>query len=366
MCSSGSHVLSKDIILFLLPTDIPEDYQARIKSKYPGIRIRWYNTLVPDGPHPNPEEIVPKELFDGVTILCARFLPPADLLPKCHYVQLTAAGPDRHTQHPLYLRPQVSVCSSNGVHPPQISEWVIATWIAHQHNFAKYAEQQRRGYWPSSYERATAYVESSPGLRMGILGYGAIGRQVARLAKTIGMEIYAFTARERNTPESRKDDSYRVPGTEGDPNGVPPSKWFHGTSKEAINEFLAQGLDVLVMCLPLTDYTRGVIGEEQFEIMFKKKTFVINIGRGAHIKTEALISALEAGKIRGAALDVTEPEPLPPEHPLWKAPNVFITPHVSWQTPHYFARVMDILEQNLDRLSRGEKLMNLIDKKLNY
>jgi phosphoglycerate dehydrogenase-like enzyme len=362
----GPKDLSKEVILLLLPTDIPEGYQSRIKSKYPGIQIRWYNTLGPDGPAMKPEEIVPKELFEGVTILCARFLPSAELVPKCHYVQLTAAGPDKHTKHPLYQNPTTNFCSSSGVHPPQIAEWVIGTYIAHKHHFSKYAEYQQRGYWPSMHERATGHVESSPGLRMGILGYGAIGRQVARLAKTMGMEIYAFNARERSTPESKKDDSYRVPGTEGDPDGVLPAAWFHGTSKEAVDEFLVQGLDVLAMCLPLTDYNVNIIDEKEFGIMSDRKTFLINIGRGAHINTQSLITALQSGQIRGAALDVTDPEPLPQDHPLWKAPNLFITPHVSWHTPHYFARVMDILEHNLDRLSRGEKLMNLIDKQLNY
>ena len=358
--------LSKEVILFLLPADIPENYQSRIKKTYPEIEIRWFNTLRPEGPHPNPEEIVPAELFEDVTILCARFLPSTDILAKCHYVQLTAAGPDKHTNKPLYLNPKVDICSANGVHPPQIAEWIIGTYIAHKHHFSKYADYQKRGYWPSQYERATTSVESSPGLRMGILGYGAIGRQVARLATAMGMEIYAFTARERSTPESRKDDSYRVPGTQGDPDGVLPARWFHGTTEDAIDDFLAQGIDVLVMCLPLTDYTMNIIDEKEFDIMSEKKTFVINVGRGPHINTEALISALESGKIRGAAIDVTSPEPLPQDHPLWNTPNLFITPHVSWHTPHYFTRVMDILEQNLDKLSRGEKLMNLIDKNLSY
>ena len=358
--------LSKEVILFLLPTDIPEEYQSRIKTKYPGIQVRWFNTLGPDGPHTKPENIVPRELFQDVTILCARFLPSADLIPNCRYVQLTAAGPDKHTKHALYKNPKVDVCSANGVHPPQIAEWVVGTYIAHNHHFAKYAEYQKRGYWPSQHERATGHVESTPGSRMGILGYGAIGRQVARLAKAMGMEIYAFTARERSTLESRKDDSYLVPGTEGDPNGVLPSAWFHGANKEAINDFLAQGLDVLVMCLPLTDYTVNIIDEKQFNIMSTKKTFVVNIGRGAHINTKALISALEKGAIKGASVDVADPEPLPQDHPLWRAPNLFISPHISWHTPHYFTRVMDIVEQNLERLSRGEKLINSIDKKLNY
>ena len=356
--------LNNEVILFLLPKDVPQAYQTRLQQKYPGMTIRWRDTLTNDGIL-KPEDF-PDELFKGVTILCAQFLPEVSLVPKCHYVQLTAAGPDRHINNSLYKSPNVAVCSSNGVHPPQIAEWVIGTWIAHQHRFFQYMDQQRNCYWSSPHERATAYVEDSPGLRMGILGYGAIGRQCARVAKAMGMDIIAYTSRQRPTPESKRDDSYCVPGT-GDPEGLLPSAWYHGSSKEALNTFLAQDLDVLVMCLPLTSSTVNILSAEQFSILSAKRTFVINVGRGKHIDQEALISALEEGKIRGAALDVTEPEPLPADHALWKAPNIIITPHISWQTPHYFTRVMVILEQNLERLEKGEeKLVNQIDKELNY
>lgn len=359
--------LSKEILLLTLPKDIPDDYVSRLKSRYPGITIRWRSMLSSSqvfGPSDLPREDQ-EDLCRGVTILCTQLLPDANLLPNCHYVQLTAAGPDRAVSHPLYQNPGVTFCSTNGVHPPQIAEWAIGTWIAHRHHFRRYISNQENCYWPSNYERATAYVEDSPGHRMGILGYGAIGRQVAKLAQAMGMEVYVYTSRDRPTAESKRDASYCVPGT-GDPDGLIPSAWFHGTSREAVNSFLAQDLDVLFMALPLTSQTRQILSSDQFAILSKRKTFVINVGRGAHIDTPALISALEKCDIKGAALDVTDPEPLPPEHPLWKASNVFITPHVSWQTPNYFTRVMDILEQNLERLSNGQKLINEIDKDLNY
>ena len=255
---------------------------------------------------------------------------------------------------------------------PQIAEWVLASYLSFSHNFPHHAAQQTQSHWPSWYERATGTASDSVGQRMGILGYGAIGRQVGRLAKALGMEVFAFTARERRTREERRDDSYSVPvpgsgDVLGDPEGVVPSKWFHGTTTEAVNEFLAQDLDVLVLAMPLTASNRGILDAEQFEILAKKKTFVVNVGRGQHIVTDALVRALETGQIRGAALDVTDPEPLPKDHPLWKAPNVFITPHVSWQSPHYFTRVMNIVEKNLERLSQGKRpLINEIDKGLNY
>ncbi len=205
--------------------------------------------------------------------------------------------------------------------------------------------------------------------RRGILGYGAIGRQCARLGSALGMEIYAYTRSERATPESRKDDSYCVPRT-GDPEGLLPAKWFHGTSADAVNAFLAQDLDFLVLSLPLTPETRGILSHPQFEILGSrkdgKKPFIANVARGGHIDQEALIEALETGTICGAALDVTNPEPLPAEHPLWRAPNLLLTPHISWVSSFLPDRLLDVLECNLERLGTGKPLINVVDRKLNY
>lgn len=221
--------------------------------------------------------------------------------------------------------------------------------------------------WPSNV--SDAHVCGKRGVLTGnvrgILGYGAIGRQCANLARALGMDVVAFTMRERPSPESRKDDSYCVPGT-GDPDGLIPTRWFHGTTKEVLNNFLAQDLDILVICLPLTASTRNMISKEQFDILAKKKTFVTNVGRGGHINTEHLIEALEQGLIRGAAVDVTNPEPLPKSHPLWKAPNLLITPHVSWVSSDYWRRILQILEHNLEALSRGTPFVNMVNKELHY
>lgn len=157
------------------------------------------------------------------------------------------------------------------------------------------------------------------------MGYGAIGRQCARVARSLGMEVLAYTRTEKPTPESRRDDSYCVPGT-GDPEGLIPTRWFHGASRDAVDDFLAQDLDILVVSLPLTESTRGILSYRQFELLSKRRTFVCNIARGGHIDQEALLQALERGQIRGAAIDVTDPEPLDSQNPLWKAPNLLITP----------------------------------------
>lgn len=196
----------------------------------------------------------------------------------------------------------------------------------------------------------------------GILGYGAIGRHCARLASALGMEVYVYTYTPRPDAASRVDNrGYVVPGT-GDPEGTIPSRWFSG----GLDEFLAQNLDVVVVATALTDETRGMIGKRQLEIMGgegkRKKAFLSNVARGPIVDTEALIEALEKRVITGAALDVTDPEPLPAGHALWKAPNVFITPHVSWQSTSIMARSAALLFENLERLDRGDQLLNVIKR----
>lgn len=223
---------------------------------------------------------------------------------------------------------------------------------------------------------------SSPHRHSGILGYGSIGRQVARAATALGSEVYAYTARPRPTPESRHDDAYYVPGL-GDPEGVLPAKWFSGTDPEDIDTFLASGLDLLVVALPLTPQTKGLLGSAQFKVLYdaspsggegegegekkRPKTYVSNVGRGPVIRTDDLIDAVNDGWLRGAALDVTDPEPLPKGHPLWTTENVTVTPHVSGNSTHYIDRLLAIVDVNLGRLSRGEeKFINQVNKKRGY
>ncbi|KAF5490383.1 D-2-hydroxyacid dehydrogenase [Colletotrichum fructicola] len=346
--------LANDILLVFLSSPRNEEWISRVESNYPGLQVRWANNHLPDGRFLLPDEL-PDEVWDGVTMIISFNPPSLERLKNVRFVQLTSAGADKWRDHPVYKNPDIPFCTTNGCHPPQIAEWVIGSWLASQHHFLRYSENQKQGFWEGP---MAVDFEDSVGLRMGILGYGAIGRQCGKIAQAMGMEVYAFTRSEKATPESRKDDSYVVPGT-GDPDGLVPSKWFHGASKEAVNNFLAQDLDLLVIGMPLTSETTGLIGKEQLEILSKKKTFVSNIARGPLIKTDALIEALETGKIRAAALDVTDPEPLPKDHPLWKAPNVFITPHVSWRTNGYWERVLGVLETNLGRMHEGKPLINV-------
>jgi phosphoglycerate dehydrogenase-like enzyme len=181
------------------------------------------------------------------------------------------------------------------------------------------------------------------GEKFGVLGYGAIGRQAARAAHALGYEVIAFTATPKKTPESKKDRGYIVPRT-GDPDGSIPSAWYSGLDKASLHEFLSQDIDVLLVSVPLTPETTHLLAKAEFEILERKNAFIINVARGKVLHQEDLIESLKkysesggtggamavAGGLRGAALDFTDPEPLPADSELWDLENVVVTPHIRY------------------------------------
>ncbi|PSR83339.1 hypothetical protein BD289DRAFT_501238 [Coniella lustricola] len=343
-------------LVSILPSFTPSDEEvAGLKQQYPGLEILIANSRAE----------VTKEDWQDATILATGFnqdgLPHKDDVPNLQYVQLSSAGANLITSDPLYTDTDVAFCTANGVHGPQIAEWIIATFLAFQHEIPAYLEQQKQGQWI----RRTQPVYDAVKQRVGILGYGSIGRQTARVAKAMGMDVYAYTLHERKTPESKRDTSYAPPGL-GDPDGSLPSKWFYGDSTRELHAFLGSGLDLLIVAMPLTPKTTGLIGKAEFEVLKANKTFVTNIARGPIIKTDDLIEALDHGLIRGAALDVTDPEPLPDGHPLWFAKNVIITPHISAASTSYFDRLWEIVKLNLRNLSRGKDLLNQVNRTEGY
>ena len=185
------------------------------------------------------------------------------------------------------------------------------------------------------------------------------------------MTVHAYTASPRPTPESRHDNGFIVPGT-GDPDGSIPISWHHGTDKESIHAFLSLGLDHLVVSLPLTPQTTHLLGAEEFALLSKNctnlhsKPYVTNISRGKVLDQDALIEALKSGVLGGAALDVTYPEPLPKDHPLWEAPNVQISPHISGLGREYIPRSLDIVKLNIERMAKGLPLINAYGRGKGY
>ncbi|KZM22225.1 uncharacterized protein EKO05_0002067 [Ascochyta rabiei] len=289
----------------------------------------------------------------------------ADEIPKTKLIQFFSAGTNHVANHPIYTDSKVPLCSANGVHGPQIAEWVVMMDLVHSHNFTALYDLQKKQEWN---QRAGRNVSDRVGKRVAILGYGSIGRQVARVAKAMAMDVIAYTASPRKTPESKKDGGYIVPGT-GDPDGVLPSAWYNGTSKEDLHNFLKQEIDLLVIGVPLTKYTTHLLSTDEFEVLHKSNprgTYIANIARGQIIDQKALIKALETKQIRGAALDVTDSEPLPKDDPLWTAPNVLITPHVSGSSDAYAERAFQVLAENIRRKRSGGKLVNEVNRDRGY
>jgi phosphoglycerate dehydrogenase-like enzyme len=254
------------------------------------------------------------------------------------------------------------------------------TMLNSSHLYNMMREWQKKQQWGPLHSRDSPLrtMRDSVGMRLAVLGYGSIGRQVARVCKAMGMDVIAFTAHERKTPESKKDRGFIVPGT-GDPEGEIPSAWYHGFEKSKLHEFLRQDIDVLVVSVPLTKETHHLLSKEEFDILAQKNAFVSNISRGQIIDQEELIRQLEAFEkdrgnkvmegrkgIRGAALDVTDPEPLPDGHPLWTAPNCIVTPHISGLGISYTERAFQVLELNLERKEKGEDLVNLVNRNEGY
>jgi D-2-hydroxyacid dehydrogenase (NADP+) len=279
-------------------------------------------------------------------VLLSNPIVPDDILkraPLLRWVQLTSAGVDRLADSELVHSGGVVVTTASGIHAVPISEYVIGAMIAFAKGFPRAARSQAKNSWQ-------AYLATEmEGATVGVLGLGAIGRRVAELSKALGMRVFAV----------RRSCERRMTGAEA---GEPFADELFPRSELAA--FLAES-DYVVLAVPLTAESRQMIGEAELAAM-KPTAVIVNIARGAVIDQGALIRALKGGRIGGAALDVTDPEPLPPESELWGLENVMITPHISGGTPRYMDRAIELFCDNLRRYLAGEPLRNVVDPTRGY
>ena len=201
-----------------------------------------------------------------------------------------------------------------------------------------------------TWDRSAVFQREIRGATVGIWGYGGIGRETARLAKAFGMKVHVMSRR----PVGPRRDVYVVPGTGAD-EGVLPDRQF---PEDQEWEFLA-GLDFLILALPLTKRTQGLIGERELQAL-PRTAYVLNPARGPIIQEHALLRALQEGWIAGAALDTHYHYPMPPDHPLWRYPNVIFTPHISGSSlsSHFPERIWEIFLNNVERYRNGRPLLN--------
>lgn len=300
------------------------------------------------------------EFFDGDEEVLYGFMPPKDLsrAPKLKWVQLHSAGINHLLirNHPI-LTSKIKVTTSSGIHAVPIGEFSIAMMMALARRVPRMVRMQDSGVWTPSAERWKTFLgPEMHGKTLGIVGYGSIGREVARIAKSgFGIKILAMTY-----SGQKPDRGYCAPGV-GDPDGELPDGWF---DRKQLRTMLAIS-DYVLISTPLTDATRNLIGEAELRAM-KPTAFIINIARGGIIDETALIRALKENWIAGAGLDVFDKEPLPANSELWKLENALIAPHVSSATPHYDERAADLFCENLRRYLAGKELLNLINLDKGY
>jgi len=221
----------------------------------------------------------------------------------------------------------VAVTNASGVHGPNIGEHVLGAVLSFARRFHEGRRRQERREW--RHYRA----HELRGSTVGVVGLGAIGRAVVERLDPFGVDTVGV----RYSPEKG--------GLTDEVVGF-----------DDVSEVVA-GTDYLVLACPLTDATRGLIGREEFVTM-PPEAVLVNVARGPVVDTDALVDALRSNWIRGAALDVTDPEPLPEDHPLWTLGNVQITPHNAGHTPDYYERLADVVAGNAQRFAAGEELEN--------
>ncbi|KAB8246396.1 hypothetical protein BDV35DRAFT_380671 [Aspergillus flavus] len=354
-----------ELLLVFLPLPEPKEAIDSIRQQFPTIEVAFVE--IPHGTLEITDDVIPSELdlLQRATIMTTAFgvIPHPDQTPQLKYLHSFSAGVDHLVSHPIFRDTNIRMSTSSGIHGPPIAEWVVMNWLVYSRMYTKILEAKNQQRWLTFKEVRQWEVDDHVGQTVGILGYGSIGRQVARAASGLGMRVLVYTAQPRLTPESKRDTGFIIPGT-GDPDGLIPEAWYSGRDKASLHNFLAKRLDHLVVSLPLNAGTTKLIGKEELDIFSAhcnsttRKPFLTNISRGKVIDQDALLSALQSGALGGAALDVTDPEPLPVGHPLWEQPNVHIGSHMSAFGKRYWERSLEILRLNLTRIHEGKELIN--------
>ena len=285
------------------------EYADELRERLPGVEVRHARTPAEE------RELIPDaEIVTGMTIDEA-------LLDHAENLRLFAcayAGTDHLPLDALESR-DVAVTNASGVHGPNIGEHVVGAVLAFVRGFPQAWRQGERREW--RHFRARELQDST----VTVVGMGAIGRAVVERLQGFGVETIGV----RYTPEKG--------GPTDDVLGF-----------DALHDALAR-TDYLVLACPLTDETRGLVDEAAL-VTLPPDAVLVNVARGKVVETDDLVAALRRDRIGGAALDVTDPEPLPEDHPLWNFENVMITPHNAGHTPEYYARCADIVAGNVERV----------------
>ena len=329
-CLKSEDDVTRPLNRLLIRFDLPPGVLESLQADFPGIQIEQapdaFRALTPIG--------------DAEAVVTWALTPAEiDAAPNLRWVQWIGAGVDHAPLEALKVR-GISLTNNRGVHANNIAEHIIGMMIALARNFSRLVHAQDEHHWMLHENDFT--VRELAGSRLLILGAGNIGTALAK--KALGMDF-----------------DVQVLGRH------PRASFLDRTTYQTIDtldEALGDA-DHVAVCVPLTPETDGLFDAHRFGKM-KRGAVIYNVGRGPIIRTDDLIDALASGQLGGAGIDVSDPEPLPPDHPLWTAPNAFITGHTSGRTPYYWDRGGRILRANIQHFLAGEPLENLVDFDMGY
>ena len=258
--------------------------------------------------------------------------------PHLRWVHSRSVGLER-TLFPELVAGNVTLTNGTGVFSPSLGEFALAAILYFAKDFRRMIRNQMAGAWEAF------DVEMVSGTTLGVVGFGDIGRAAASRARALGMKVLGLKRHvsAADKPDPLVDRMYAV-----------------GQLKEMLPL-----CDYVLIATPLTGETRGLVGQAELDAM-KKTAVVINVGRGPVINESALIRALSERRIRGAALDVFDEEPLPADHPFYKLENVLLSPHCADHTPDWLDNSMRFFIEQFKRFLNGERLLNIVDKRLGY
>lgn len=258
--------------------------------------------------------------------------------PHLKWVQWLAAGVERCVHEPLLREHHLLLTNLQRTAAPSMAEHVIGMMLVLSRHLDYFLKEQQQRRWPTD----TPRLADLEGKTVLVVGLGGIGTEVAKRAHALGMKVIATRASGRTGPDYVS---------------------YVGLPDELLK--LTKEADFVVNCAPLTAQTTGIFNQEYFATM-KPSAYFLNVGRGKSVVTADLIAAVSDHKIAGAGLDVTDPEPLPPESPLWHLPNVIITPHVSADTSVTAEQRTALLRENLRRYAAGEPMLAVVDIERGY
>ncbi len=338
-----------EVVVTLGTMHLNEAIQDQIRAVSPAIKLRVYEAE-------KEKDIPNKAWVNADVIFTGAFLPPTTINTDVKWIHSIFSGVENLLQDPfLEANPQIILTNSSGLHSAKIGEYVVGMILALGHRLPLMMQHQTHQDW-SDKRYSLFLAQELSRSTVGILGYGRIGREIARLCKAFGATVLA-TKRDVMHPI---DERYNIEGR-GDPSAEQVDRLY---PPEATG-FMIKVCDFVVVTLPLTEQTRGFFGARLMEMM-KPTAFLINVGRGGIVDETALAEAMINGQIGGAAFDVFEHEPLPVDSPLWKAPNMIISPHISGNMANYAERAADIFLENLHRYFEGQPLLNIVDRKQGY